>query len=126
MTDAADPTEPTTTVSEPAEGEAHVASPAAGAAAAPDAGARGGTRGVSVPWWLLAVGAVACLLLGSALTFVGTKANDDGPGGMRVSRAAFLQQRGEDGGRGFPGGGPQFGPGGPDFQGPGGQGGPGG
>ena len=43
---------------------------------------------VSLAWWVLALGALGFLLLGSLLTFVGTKANDDGHDGGRGAGVA--------------------------------------
>ena len=116
MSNPVDPTEPM----EPAAGDAEAApppppaSPAAPAAAAEPVGHRGGL--VTLAWWWLALGALGFLLLGSLLTFVGTKASDDGPDGGRGGRmeAHFGPDQGPMG----PGGGGQ-GPMGPGQMGPG-------
>ncbi len=101
MTDTGDTTEPTAAVDADLPAE-----PAADAGPAPDAPpTRSG--GLHVQWWWLALGALGFLLLGSLLTFVGTKAGDDGPEFRRVDVQGEMR-----GGPGFPGGpGMQGGPG---------------
>lgn len=119
MTDASEPTEPVAAV----EPDPEAAPAEAGASDGGDS-ASWRDRGARVPFWGLALGALGFLLLGSLLTFVGTKATDDGPDFERI---AELRGGGGDdergrGGPGFGGPGMQGGPGfhgGPGFQGPG-------
>ncbi|HMQ27834.1 MAG TPA: hypothetical protein PKA98_17730, partial [Acidimicrobiales bacterium] len=77
----------------------------------------GGRGVVSLAWWVLALGALGFLLLGSLLTFVGTKASDD-DGGRDGNRAGRHEQPhgpmmggGQFGPRGQMPGGPRSGPG---------------
>ena len=116
MTDTGDPTEPTeptptttsTTTSTTAE--------------APPAELAATRRGaLTVAWWWLALGALGFLLLGSLLTFVGTKASDDGGHGFARDGHGH-QQYGPPG----PGGQGQMPPGGPGQMMPPGGPGPGG
>lgn len=118
MTDTGAPTEPTEAIAD--------------SAGSPPADETSGPAGVNVRWWWLALGALGFMLLGSLLTFVGTKANDDGPdfhphamfsdGGMRGGPGGPGMQGGPGmrGRPGMPGGpGTQGGPGyGPGFDGP--------
>jgi len=112
-TDPTDPTEPmAATGAEPTTPAAGDASPP------PPPPAPSGARGVvSLAWWVLALGALGFLLLGSLLTFVGTKAADD-DGGRDGDRAGHQEQPygpmmggGPDGRHGPMPGGPRFGPG---------------
>ena len=111
MSNPVDPTEPM----EPVAGDADATPEPAAAPAPPPPAPAAGTRGglVTLAWWWLALGALGCLLLGSLLTFVGTRASDDGPDGGRGGDRMSHQQQGQFGPpQGFgPQGGGQRGPG---------------
>ncbi|MCB1015330.1 MAG: hypothetical protein KDB10_09480, partial [Acidimicrobiales bacterium] len=121
MSTADDPTEPvaaTPAADAPADAEATSPPPPPPPEPANGAGgpSRPGAGLVTVAWWWLALGALGFLLLGSLLTFVGTKATDDGPD-LDRARFAGETERGERPGpdRGGRGPGPR---GGRGFDGP--------
>ena len=95
MSNPVDPTEPIEPVAGPTDAPTDASDAGAPAppppAPAPAAAGRGGL--VTLAWWWLALGALGFLLLGSLLTFVGTKASDDGPGGGRGCSAGNPRRR---------------------------------